>query len=203
MIRENVGSRKKARVILDVSGRPARFLGTLLDVTQRKQAEDALKRAKQDAEDASRAKDQFLAMLSHELRTPPHAVLMTIASLQRNYDIPDTARATSTFSAATSSSKPCSSTISSISPASRNGKLELRNDAIDVHSALTLRARNFRQRFEREANQCSADFAAKEHHCWADAARLQQVFWNIIKNAVKFTPARGALRISTRNDAGH
>src|SRR5258708_39057329 len=83
---------EKGRVLLDDAGRPARFLGTILEITERKHAEDALKKAKQDAEDANRAKDQFLAMLSHELRTPLTPVLMTIASLQRNHDIPDNAR---------------------------------------------------------------------------------------------------------------
>src|SRR5205809_685204 len=83
---------EKGRVLLDDAGRPARFLGTILEITERRLAEDALKKAKQDAEDANRAKDQFLAMLSHELRTPLTPVLMTIASLQRNHDIPDNAR---------------------------------------------------------------------------------------------------------------
>src|SRR6266550_1395845 len=89
-------------------------------------------------------------------------------------------------SGAMSSSKLCSSTISSISPASLNYALGV--SASDLN--------------EKQIN-IQLDLAAKEHHCWADAARLQQVFWNIIKNSVKFTPARGQLRISTRNDAEH
>ena len=125
---------EKGRVILDDSGRPARFLGTLLDVTQRKQAEDALRKAKQDAEDASRAKDQFLAMLSHELRTPLTPVLMTIASLQRNYDIPDTARRD--LDVLRRNVELEALLIDDLLDLTRiaHGKLELRNDAIDVHS---------------------------------------------------------------------
>ena len=194
---------EKGRVILDDSGRPARFLGTLLDVTQRKQAEDALKRAKQDAEDASRAKDQFLAMLSHELRTPLTPVLMTIASLQRNYDIPDTARRD--LDVLRRNVELEALLIDDLLDLTRiaHGKLELRNDAIDVHSALTYALGISASDLNEKQINVQQDFAAKEHHCWADAARLQQVFWNIIKNAVKFTPARGELRISTRNDAGH
>src|SRR5258708_14055585 len=82
----------KGRVLLDDAGRPARFLGTILEITERKHAEDALKKAKQDAKDANRAKDQFLAMLSHKLPTPLTPVPMTTAPLHRNLDIPDTAR---------------------------------------------------------------------------------------------------------------
>src|SRR4029434_2267606 len=194
---------EEARVILDDSGRPARCLGTLLDVTQRKQAEDALRKAKQDAEDASRAKDQFLAMLSHELRTPLTPVLMTIASLQRNHDIPDSARRD--LDVLRRNVELEALLIDDLLDLTRiaHGKLELRNDAIDVHSALTYALGISASDLNEKQINVQQDFAAKEHHCWADAARLQQVFWNIIKNAVKFTPARGQLRIITRNDAEH
>ncbi|PYK73632.1 MAG: hypothetical protein DME42_06530 [Verrucomicrobia bacterium] len=194
---------EKGRVILDDSRRPARFLGTLLDITQRKQAEDALKKAKQDAEDASRAKDQFLAMLSHELRTPLTPVLMTIASLQRNYDIPNSARRD--LDVLQRNVELEALLIDDLLDLTRiaHGKLELRNDAIDVHAALTYALGVSASDLNEKQINVQQDFAAKEHHCWADAARLQQVFWNITKNAVKFTPARGELRISTRNDAEH
>ena len=194
---------EKGRVILDDSGRPARFLGTLLEVTQRKQAEDALRKAKQDAEDASRAKDQFLAMLSHELRTPLTPVLMTIASLQRNYDIPDTARRDLDVAPPQRRARSLAHRRSPRSHPHRPRQTRVaqrrHRRARILSYALGVSASDLN---EKQIN-VQQDFAAKEHHCWADAARLQQVFWNIIKNAVKFTPARGELRISTRNDAGH
>src|SRR5207302_8276417 len=84
-----------------------------------------------------------------------------------------------------------------------HGKLELRNDAIDVHASLNNALGVSASDLNEKQINIQQNFAAKEHHCWADAARLQQVFWNIIKNAVKFTPARGQLLISTRNDAEH
>src|SRR5690349_15424117 len=194
---------EKGRVLLDDAGRPARFLGTIRDITQRKQAENALKKAKQDAEDASRAKDQFLTMLSHELRTPLTPVLMTIASLQRRLDIPDSARRD--LDVLRRNVELEALLIDDLLDLTRiaHGKLELRNDAIDVHAALTYALGVSASDLNEKQINVQHDFAAKEHHCWADAARLQQVFWNIIKNAVKFTPARGQLRISTRNDDGH
>src|SRR5258708_24669682 len=83
---------EKGRVLLDDAGRPARFLGTILEITERQNAEDALKKAKQDAEATTRAKDQFLAMLSHELRTPLTPVLTTLASLPPNTALPPSPR---------------------------------------------------------------------------------------------------------------
>ena len=194
---------EKGRVILDDSGRPARFLGTIREITQRRQAEDALKKAKQDAEDANRAKDQFLAMLSHELRTPLTPVLMTIASLQRRVDIPDSVRRD--LDVLHRNIELEALLIDDLLDLTRiaHGKLELRNDAIDVHAALTNALGVSASDLNEKQISVQQDFAAQEHHCWADAARLQQVFWNIIKNAVKFTPARGRLRINTGNDAGH
>ncbi len=194
---------EKGRVILDDAGRPARFLGTIRDITQRKQAEDALKKAKHDAEDANRAKDQFLAMLSHELRTPLTPVLMTIASLQRRIDIPDSARRD--LDVLRRNVELEALLIDDLLDLTRiaHGKLELRNDAIDVHAALTYALGVSASDLNEKQINVQQDFSAKEHHSWADAARLQQVFWNIIKNAVKFTPARGVLRISTHNDVRH
>jgi PAS domain S-box-containing protein len=194
---------EKGRVLLDDAGRPARFLGTILEITERKHAEDALKKAKQDAEEANRAKDQFLAMLSHELRTPLTPVLMTIASLQRNHDIPDSARRD--LDVLRRNVELEALLIDDLLDLTRiaHGKLELRNDAIDVHASLSYALGVSSSDLNEKQIQVQQDLAAKEHHCWADAARLQQVFWNIIKNAVKFTPARGQLRISTRNDAEH
>jgi signal transduction histidine kinase/CheY-like chemotaxis protein len=194
---------EKGRVLLDDAGRPARFLGTILEITERKHAEDALKKAKQDAEDANRAKDQFLAMLSHELRTPLTPVLMTIASLQRNQDIPDSARRD--LDVLRRNVELEALLIDDLLDLTRiaHGKLELRNDAIDVHASLNYALGVSASDLNEKQINIQQDLAAKEHHCWADAARLQQVFWNIIKNAVKFTSPRGQLRISTRNDAAH
>ncbi len=181
---------EKGRVLLDDAGRPARFLGTILEITERKHAEDALKKAKQDAEDANRAKDQFLAMLSHELRTPLTPVLMTIASLQRNHDIPDSARRD--LDVLRRNVELEALLIDDLLDLTRiaHGKLELRNDAIDVHASLSYALGVSSSDLNEKQIQVQQDLAAKEHHCWADAARLQQVFWNIIKNAVKFTPGQ-------------
>ena len=194
---------ERGRAVLDSSGNVTRFIGTMLDITDEKNAEIILERAKNEAEEANRAKDRFLAMLSHELRTPLTPVLMTIASLRREPDLSDDIRRD--LEVLQRNVELEALLIDDLLDLTRiaHGKLELHSDAVDVHgtiehalsiSAGDLTGKNIRvvQRLE-----------ARAHHCWADPARLQQVFWNLIKNSAKFTPNAGRLEISTRNNEAH
>jgi PAS domain S-box-containing protein len=194
---------EKGRAIFDSSGHAVRFIGTILDVTAAKTAAIALEKAKQQAEDANRAKDQFLAMLSHELRTPLTPVLMTITQLRRDPNLSD--EILRDLEMLQRNVELEALLIDDLLDLTRiaHGKLELHSDAVNVHTCI-----------EHALAITGADLTAKkltvirrldapEHHCWADAARLQQVFWNLINNAVKFTPAEGTLEVSTRNEPGH
>jgi PAS domain S-box-containing protein len=194
---------ERGRAVLDASGKVTRFIGTMLDITDKKNAEFLLQRAKDEAEEANRAKDRFLAMLSHELRTPLTPVLMTIASLRREPDLSDDFR--HDLEVLQRNVELEALLIDDLLDLTRiaHGKLELHSDAVDVHgtiehalgiSAGDLTGKNIRliRRFE-----------AREHHCWADPARLQQVFWNLVKNSAKFTPHEGRIEISTRNNESH
>jgi PAS domain S-box-containing protein len=194
---------EKGRAIFDETGRAVRFIGTILDITSAKNAAMALQRAKQQAEDANRAKDQFLAMLSHELRTPLTPVLMTISQLRRDPNLSD--EVLRDLEMLHRNVQLEALLIDDLLDLTRiaHGKLELHSDAVNVHTTiehalsiaaadLTSKRLNVRQRLE-----------APEHHCWADAARLQQVFWNVINNAVKFTPPEGSIEIRTHNDDAH
>ena len=192
---------ERGRVVLDDNGKPARFVGTLVDITARKNAEIALQRAKQEAEEANRAKDQFLAMLSHELRTPLTPVLMTIASLRRQPDLSNELRAD--LEVLQRNVELEALLIDDLLDLTRiaHGKLELHYDAVDVHSSLEHALVISAAELEAKKLHVTRRFEAREHHCWADAARVQQVFWNLIKNAVKFTPAGGRLDLHTWNDS--
>jgi len=194
---------ERGRAVLDSAGRIARFIGTMLDITAKKNAEILLERAKNEAEEANQAKDRFLAMLSHELRTPLTPVLMTIASLRREPNLSDDLR--HDLEVLQRNVELEALLIDDLLDLTRiaHGKLELHNDAVDIHGtiehALSISAGDLIGK----KIQVIRHFDAREHHCWADPARLQQVFWNLVKNSAKFTPEGGRIEISTRNTAAH
>ena len=177
------------------------WVWTFRDITERKEAERNLERAKQEAEEANRAKDRFLATLSHELRTPLTPVLMSIATLRQDQSLSDAARAELEIIQRNVQLETV--LINDLLDLTRiaHGKLELRREPVDVHAAIEQALRISAADVTEKRLRVAKNFAARQHRCSADAARLQQAFWNIIKNAVKFTPAGGELRITTR-DAG-
>ena len=127
---------ERGRAVLDSSGEVTRFIGTMLDITDAKNAEMLLERAKTEAEDANRAKDRFLAMLSHELRTPLTPVLMTIASLRREPNLSDDLRRD--LEVLQRNVELEALLIDDLLDLTRiaHGKLELHSDAVDVHGTL-------------------------------------------------------------------
>ncbi|HWM26452.1 MAG TPA: ATP-binding protein [Chthoniobacterales bacterium] len=194
---------ERGRAVLDPSGEITRFIGTMLDITDTKNAEILLQQAKKAAEEANQAKDHFLAMLSHELRTPLTPVLMTIAALRREPDLKEELR--HDLEMLQRNVELEALLIDDLLDLTRiaHGKLELHSDAVDVHGtidhALSISAGDLAGKNIHVTRR----FEAREHHCWADPARLQQVFWNLVKNAAKFTPEGGRLDLSTKNNDAH
>jgi PAS domain S-box-containing protein len=194
---------ERGRAVLDAAGEVTRFIGTMIDITDAKNAEILLQSAKREAEEANRAKDHFLAMLSHELRTPLTPVLMTIAALRRQPDLNEELR--HDLEMLQRNVELEALLIDDLLDLTRiaHGKLELHSDAVDVHSiidhALSISAGDL----SGKNIHVTRRLEAREHHCWADPARLQQVFWNLVKNAVKFTPEGGRLDLSTKNNDAH
>lgn len=189
----------KGLVIFDLAGMAARFIGTVLEITSQKQGELELQRAKQAAEDANRAKDQFLAMLSHELRTPLTPVLMTIAALRRDPALSDELRRDLEMLQRNIELEAL--LIDDLLDLTRiaHGKLELHSEAADLHALIEHALKIAEGDAAGRQLEVGRHFAASHFHTWGDSARLQQVFWNLIKNAVKFTPPGGRIEISTRN----
>ncbi len=189
------------RAFYDEAGVPVRFDGVTLDVTERKRDEDALREAKERAERASRAKDDFLAQLSHELRTPLTPVLMTATALGEDDRLPSYARAQLEMISRNIALE--ARLIDDLLDLTRitHGKLALRPERCDVHSLLHLVFEIIREEAREKRIDLALDLAATRTQLDADPARLQQVFWNLLRNAVKFTPEGGHVRLRTSDRA--
>lgn len=150
------------------------------------------------AEAASKAKDHFLAALSHELRTPLAPVLMKVSALAQSLDLPESLRADlKMIQRNVELEAKLIDDLLDLTRVSR-GKLSLHFEVTDVHALLAHVVAICSEGVESRLAIELVPNAAKRH-VWADSARLQQVFWNLLKNAVKFTPEEGTITVRTSN----
>jgi signal transduction histidine kinase/ActR/RegA family two-component response regulator len=166
----------------------------LRDLLAREQA------ARTQAEAANKAKDHFLATLSHELRTPLNPVLMTVTSMAHDQRLPDEFR--EDIDVLKRNVELEARLIDDLLDLTRiaRGKLELHHEAIDMHTLLRHAIEACCESdIRRKKLRLVADMHADRHHVWGDSARLTQVFWNLIKNAVKFTPEGGSITLRTED----
>lgn len=176
--------------------------GTTRDVTERKEAEQQLAAAKAAAEAASRAKDDFLAALSHELRTPLNPVLLVAGEAERNPDLPPAVRAD--FAAIRRNIELEARLIDDLLDLTRitRGKLRLERQVLDAHEILRACVGFVQPDIEAHGLQFTLGLNAAEHWVEADPVRLQQIFWNVLRNAVKFSVAGGDISLRTLNRNG-
>jgi PAS domain S-box-containing protein len=177
-------------------------VGVINDITQRKQQERELEAARDQALAASKAKDDFLAALSHELRTPLNPILLLASESAENASLEPEIR--ECFTIIRNNVELEARLIDDLLDLSRiiTGKLGLEKRNIDVHDVLNLALDTVQGDLAAKKIRLSMRQAAENHQAWGDPVRLQQVFWNILKNAVKFTPEQGSIEVSTRNVEG-
>jgi signal transduction histidine kinase len=158
--------------------------------------------ARTDAEAANRAKDQFLAVLSHELRTPLTPILASVTALLAETETTPEVR--SVLELTHWGIKLESRLIDDLLDMTRimRGRIPLHLETADAHFLIERAVEICRAETDGGKITLVVDLAAPEHHVRADPARLEQVFWNLIKNAVKFSPGGGTLTIRTRNAPG-
>ncbi len=170
------------------------------DITHRRQSEEQLRDAKTAAERASAAKDQFLAALSHELRTPLTPVLLATQSLQLDDSLPRSAR--DELVGIQRNIELEARLIDDLLDITRitRGKLQLHLTEMDIHEAINRAADICRADADQKRVRLELWLEAEFATIRADPSRIQQVLWNLIKNAIKFTPDNGLVLIHTRND---
>jgi len=198
---------ERGRVVSDLEG--DRMVGISRDVTvEREHARErerllrGEREARDEAERQSRLKDDFLATLSHELRTPMNAILGWLSILE--------------------SGKPIREIHSALAIISRNahiqakliedlldmnrlmaGNVQLEIAEVDLGSLLQATMQSLQPAADAKGVQLIAAVSAGNGELLADGRRLQQVLWNLVHNAIKFTPAHGRIEIRVRRDDQH
>src|SRR5438477_1296529 len=154
--------------------------------------------ARAEAELANRTKDEFLATLSHELRTPLSAILGWSHILKNNkLGKADLARGLETIER---NARVQSQLIDDLLDVSRiiSGKIRIEPRAVDLAVVIEAAIDSVRPTFDAKEIQFETDVEARDCKVLGDANRLQQIFWNLFSNAVKFTPERGKVKVQVR-----
>ncbi|HTR41564.1 MAG TPA: PAS domain-containing sensor histidine kinase [Pseudomonadales bacterium] len=169
------------------------------DLTLQKQNEE-LRLAKEVAEKANKAKDDFLAALSHELRTPLNPVLLLSSEGAEDAELP--ARIRGDFATIRDNIELEARLIDDLLDLNRivHGKLGLEKHMVDCHAVLHDAIAIVEPEIQRKNITLSVSLEKESCQLNADRTRLQQVFWNVLKNAVKFTPDNGKITIQTSID---
>jgi len=172
------------------------------DITEQKRTERALKEAKDAAEAANHSKDRFLAVLSHELRTPLTPVLMTASALEMDPEVPANLRADMAMIRRNVELE--TKLIDDLLDLSRitTGKLSLHMRVIAINEAVRQVCAICEQEIAEKGLRLDIDLEPDAGQVCADPARLQQILWNILKNAAKFTARGGVIRVSTARQPG-
>jgi PAS domain S-box-containing protein len=151
--------------------------------------------ARDEAETANRIKDEFLAVLSHELRTPLNPILGWAKLLRtRKYDEPTTDRALATIERNAQLQTQLIEDLLDVSRILR-GKLNLNISAVDLKMTIAAALETVSLAAEAKSIQIQTIFTDENIQVMGDASRLQQVFWNLVSNAVKFTPPGGRVEV--------
>ena len=200
---------------VDIRGQE-HVLTTIQDVTVRKAQEAALARAMQDveralasetnarrdAEAANLLKDEFLATMSHELRTPLNAILGWSSLLRKQrYDVKASERAIATIER---NAKVQVRLIEDVLDVSRiiTGKLKLDLQRVDLNAITRAAIDVVRPAAEAKGVALVIDLPLEDSWIVGDAGRLQQVVWNLLSNATKFTPPRGTVTVRLEQSGG-
>jgi PAS domain S-box-containing protein len=184
------------------AGDEGSFIIALLDLREREAADaerHRLTEAEREARAANAAKDTFIAMLSHELRTPLTPVLAAASALSDFRELPGDLRDTLTL--IQRNVKTEVQLIDDLLDLTRitHGKMRVDRHPVDVHCVARDAVEAVRAEAQRVQVKLGTDLVASHHWVEGDPMRLQQVFDNLLRNAIKFTPTAGHIEIRTWN----
>jgi signal transduction histidine kinase/CheY-like chemotaxis protein len=180
------------------------------EIAERKEAEERLRislaqeqLARAEAEHASRLKDEFLATVSHELRTPLTAIIGW--SYMLRHGKLNEANAVRAIETIERNAKSQAQIVEDILDVSRviTGKLRLNIEAVDVASVINAAIDSVQLAAESKNIQLKVTLDPSARHVSGDASRLQQVVWNLLSNAIRFTPAGGRVEVRLERAGAH
>jgi CheY-like chemotaxis protein len=150
---------------------------------------------------ANASKDQFLALLSHELRNPLSPVIAMVGELEASTpDSPQTRHALDVIRRNVELEARLIDDLLDVTRIAK-GKLQLTFETVSVHETIQRAYEICREDIDEKQIRVEFRLDAQQPYVEGDPARLQQVFWNLIKNSVKFTPAGGKIVLETSNPA--
>ena len=195
---------------IDETGEVAGWIATASDIEEHKRGERRRnellvqeREAREEAQTANRMKDEFLATVSHELRTPLTAILgwariirtgkLDAARLERGLDVIER------------NGRAQAAIIDDILDVSRiiTGKLRIELDALDLSMVVKGALDTVRPAAEAKGITLTWESTLVDETCAGDPDRLRQVVWNLVSNAIKFTPREGKVRVTTRPVDSH
>jgi PAS domain S-box-containing protein len=193
----------RSQPFIDDDGSVVSWFGTSTDITRQKAGEESVRRHLEAAEAAIRLKDAFLATLSHELRTPMNAMLGWIDMLRRGILPPE--RAERGLNVIYKSARQQEALIEDLLDMSRiaSGKMHLRLEEVDLPAVIDAAVDVIRPSAETKAVRLEIDVdpAIGTYRC--DPDRMQQMLWNILSNASKFTPPGGRIGVTAHRTDEH
>ena len=200
----------RATLIADAAGHPRRIVGTLRDITPRRELEaereallNAERAARSDLVAASQAKDEFLATISHELRTPLNAILGWTTLLQRPRV--DAATMADGLKVIERNARAQTQLLGDLLDANQlmSGKLSLTFEPLDLNGAVRATLDSMRVSIAARKVRIEAQIGQAALAVMGDPVRLQQIVSNLLSNAIKFTPQDGVISVATGIDGDH
>ncbi len=192
----------RALPLKDEQGCVVKWLGTCTDIDEQKQIQQERAKlleleqaARAKAETANRIKDEFLAVLSHELRTPLHAILGWSQLLQKPKL--DSAKTTQAILIIERNAKLQAQLIEDLLDISKilQGKLTINTTNVNLKSIVLAALETLHFTAQSKSIQVNSVFEPNMGSIMGDSTRLQQVVWNLLTNAVKFTPNGGTIDV--------
>lgn len=189
--------------IINAQGQLIAASGIARDITEKKRWEEELRRAHLKEEKANRTKDEFLAVLSHELRTPLNPVLLLASESACDRNLPPSVRAD--FDVIRRNVELEARLIDDLLDLTRlsAGKLKIDKSDVNIRTVLTDTITMLQNEIEQKHINLKQSLSDLENVVSGDAVRLRQIFWNILKNAIKFTPSHGTITVESQVEHGH